>query len=118
MSRGFLSAAHALRRPSAKLRRMESLGEWRASGVLLHLPLAKRAIPEKLVLQSELVCRRLASVCSCLVSLSLWERAGVRFNPSPARLIIGYSSIPVDWNLAAASNNSLIISPAFPSPQP
>ena len=32
---------------------MESLGEWRTSGVLLHQPLVKRAIPEKLVPQSE-----------------------------------------------------------------
>ncbi len=38
---------------------MESLGEWRFSGVLLHLPFVKRAIPEKLVPQSELICRRL-----------------------------------------------------------
>ena len=42
-----------------ELRRMESLGEWRFSGVLLHLPFVKRAIPEKLVPQSELICRRL-----------------------------------------------------------
>ena len=46
-----------------ELRRMESLGEWRFSGVLLHLPLVKRAIPEKLVPQSELICRRLYCMC-------------------------------------------------------
>jgi hypothetical protein len=42
-----------------RLRRMESLGDWRSSGVLLHQPLVKKAIPEKLVPQSELICRRL-----------------------------------------------------------
>ena len=41
---------------------MESLGEWRFSGVLLHQPFVKRAIPEKLVPQSELICRRLYRV--------------------------------------------------------
>jgi hypothetical protein len=32
---------------------VESLGEWRAPGVLPHMPLVERAIPEKLVQQSE-----------------------------------------------------------------
>src|SRR4029453_9875654 len=63
---------------------MESLGEWRSSGVLLHLPLAKRAIPEKLVPQSELICRRLFLV------LRLFTRPS-----QAARSIIGYSSILV-----------------------
>ena len=47
---------------------MESLGDWRSSGVLLHVPLVKWAIPEKLVPQSELICRRLFQ------SFSSWSR--------------------------------------------
>ena len=44
------------------LRRVESLGEWRASGVLPHVPLVKRAIPEKLVQQSECLPKVVSSI--------------------------------------------------------
>lgn len=50
-----------------ELRRMESLGEWRSSGVLLHEPLVKKAIPEKLVPQSELNLPKVVRSCAILV---------------------------------------------------
>src|SRR5262245_6382023 len=59
-----------------ELRRMESLGDWRSSGVLLHQPLVKKAIPEKLVPQSELICRRL----SCCISGRLANRLSLHWN--------------------------------------
>ena len=79
---------------------MESLGEWRGSGVLLHQPLVNRAIPEKLVPQSELICRRLSRLCFvCGVGLCLPR----------LRFIIGYSSTPIDPNRLVGVQKILVL---------
>src|SRR5262245_7465243 len=57
------------------------------SGVLLHLPFATQAIPEWLVPQSELICRRLfrcVPLTSCLFLLRFSLPAAF---PLPARLL-------------------------------
>ena len=78
-----------------ELRRMESLGEWRFSGVLLHLPFVKRAIPEKLVPQSELICRRLF-------------RWSFDFAGQPAHSLIGHSSIRDEANCSAVNRGACL----------
>jgi hypothetical protein len=79
-------------------------GRLAESGVLLHVPLATQAIPEKLVPQSELICRRLFQVfrfhgcCECSSRPVLHGRV--------APLIIGNSSIPVHRNRAVGVRKS------------